>query len=74
MFQAARRAADGARDAATLAAEVRAAVEGAGLRVDYVELVHPATLVPVAEAVPGTRLLVAAFLGRTRLIDNLALP
>jgi pantoate--beta-alanine ligase len=74
MFQAARRAADGARDAATLAAEVRAVVEEAGLRVDYVELVHPATLVPVAEAVPGTRLLVAAFLGRTRLIDNLALP
>jgi pantoate--beta-alanine ligase len=74
MREACRRAGAGVRDAATLAAEVRAAVEGAGLRVDYVELVHPATLRPVAEAVPGTRLLVAAFLGKTRLIDNLALP
>jgi pantoate--beta-alanine ligase len=74
MAQAARRAAGGTRHASTLAAEVRAVVEGAGLRVDYVELVHPATLSPVAEAVAGTRLLVAAFLGRTRLIDNLALP
>ncbi len=44
------------------------------MRVDYVELVEPATLRPVERAVPGTRALVAAFLGRTRLIDNVALP
>jgi pantoate--beta-alanine ligase len=74
LFQARGRAAEGTRDAASLAGEVRAALEQAGLRVDYVELVHPEALVPVTVAVPGTRLLVAAFLGKTRLIDNLALP
>ena len=53
---------------------VKAAVEAAGMKVDYVELVHPETLRAVDRAVPGTRALVAAFLGRTRLIDNVALP
>jgi pantoate--beta-alanine ligase len=39
---------------------------------DYAVLVHAATLEPLAELVPGTpwRLLIAARLGRTRLIDN----
>jgi pantoate--beta-alanine ligase len=72
--EARRRAAAGERDAAALAARVRAALEAEGMRVDYVELVHPESLRPVEHAVPGTRALVAAFLGRTRLIDNLALP
>jgi pantoate--beta-alanine ligase len=42
--------------------------------VDYVEVVHPETLEPVGRADPGSVMLVAAFLGRTRLIDNLRLP
>ena len=41
---------------------------------DYVELVHPGTLAPVARAEPGTVMLVAAFVGTTRLIDNVRLP
>jgi pantoate--beta-alanine ligase len=53
---------------------VKAAVEAVGMKVDYVELVHPETLRAVDRAAPGTRALVAAFLGRTRLIDNVALP
>jgi pantoate--beta-alanine ligase len=69
-----RRAGAGERHAATLAAGVRAALEAAGMRVDYAELVHPESLRPVERAVPGTRALAAAFLGRTRLIDNVALP
>jgi len=69
-----RRAGQGERDPAALAGGVRTAVEAAGMRVDYVDLVHPETLRPVERAVPGTRALLAAFLGRTRLIDNVALP
>jgi pantoate--beta-alanine ligase len=68
------RAGQGERDPAALAGGVKAAVEAAGMKVDYVELVHPETLRAVDRAVPGTRALVAAFLGRTRLIDNVALP
>ncbi len=72
--EARRRAGEGERNAAALARGMKDAVEAAGMRVDYVELVHPERLRPVEHAVPGTRALVAAFLGRTRLIDNLALP
>jgi pantoate--beta-alanine ligase len=72
--EARRRAGQGERDPAALAGGVKAAVEAAGMKVDYVELVHPETLRAVDRAVPGTRALVAAFLGRTRLIDNVALP
>jgi pantoate--beta-alanine ligase len=68
------RASGGERDPARLAAGIGAELEAAGFRQDYVELVHPETLRPVETAVPGTRVLVAAFLGRTRLIDNVALP
>jgi len=68
------RAAKGERDPARLASGIREAVEGAGLRVDYVEVAHPETLRSVDVAAPGSRVLVAAFLGRTRLIDNVALP
>jgi pantoate--beta-alanine ligase len=43
------------------------------VRVDYVELVNPETLEPVAQATSGTLVAVAAFVGSTRLIDNLVL-
>ncbi len=72
--EARRLAAGGERDPAALARGIRATVEAAGMRIDYVELVDPLALRPVGSAVPGTRALVAAFLGRTRLIDNVALP
>ncbi len=44
------------------------------MRVDYVEIVHPTTLEPVGRAEAGSVVLVAAFVGATRLIDNLRLP
>ena len=48
------------------------ALISAGFRVDYLELRNAATLAPVADpAGEPLRLLVAAWLGRTRLIDNL---
>jgi pantoate--beta-alanine ligase len=41
-----------------------------GLRLDYLTAVDGDTLLPVAEAVPGTLIAVAALVGSTRLIDN----
>lgn len=42
----------------------------AGLRVDYAAAVDPDDLQPRKTVTPGTLLLVAAFAGKTRLIDN----
>src|SRR5262249_31018102 len=51
----------------------RAAIERAGFVVDYLEARHTETLLPVASPKDGPiRLLVAAKIGRTRLIDNIA--
>jgi pantoate--beta-alanine ligase len=74
LLEARDRAAAGERDAAALVATARERLVAAGARVDYVELVDPETLAPVTAAQPGSRMLVAAYLGGTRLIDNLALP
>jgi pantoate--beta-alanine ligase len=41
------------------------------VRVDYVAAVEWATLEPVKEVRPGTLIAVAAYVGTTRLIDNL---
>ena len=74
LVEAQRRAGQGERDPQALSRGIRAGLEAAGVRVDYVEIADPTRLRPVERAVPGTRALVAAFLGRTRLIDNVALP
>jgi pantoate--beta-alanine ligase len=42
-------------------------------RIDYLEIVNAETLQPVTEARPDSRIVVAAFFGQTRLIDNLSL-
>ena len=42
-------------------------------RLDYLELVNADTLDPVAQAMPRTMVAVAAYVGNTRLIDNLLL-
>jgi pantoate--beta-alanine ligase len=41
------------------------------VRVDYAEIVDPATLLPVADTSQGALIAVAAWVGSTRLIDNL---
>jgi pantoate--beta-alanine ligase len=57
--------------AATLG-EAEAQIENAGFAVDYFEARHAETLAPIQSVKDGpVRLLVAAKLGRTRLIDNL---
>jgi pantoate--beta-alanine ligase len=57
--------------AATLA-ESETQIESAGFAVDYLEARHAETLAPITSIANGpTRLLVAARLGRTRLIDNI---
>ena len=45
-------------------------LEAAGLKVDYVECVDAVTLAPRRRIEAGTCVLVAAYAGRTRLIDN----
>jgi pantoate--beta-alanine ligase len=74
LFAARDEVARGDRAAPALRARARQAIEAAGARVDYVEIVHPATLAPVERADPGSVMLVAAFVGTTRLIDNVRLP
>jgi pantoate--beta-alanine ligase len=74
LFAARDAALRGVRDAEALRRAARAALDAAGLRVDYVEVVDPVTLAPVARAEPGSVMLAAAFIGRTRLIDNVSLP
>jgi pantoate--beta-alanine ligase len=64
----------GERDSEVLRARARERVAAAVARVDYVEIVHPDTLAPVRRAEPGSVMLVAAFVGATRLIDNVRLP
>jgi pantoate--beta-alanine ligase len=66
----AREIAGGAALADTLA-QGRAALAQAGFALDYLEARHADTLLPIASVREGPiRLLVAARLGRTRLIDN----
>jgi pantoate--beta-alanine ligase len=53
-------------------AEGRAAIERAGFALDYLEARHAETLKPITSSEAGQiRLLVAARIGKTRLIDNL---
>ncbi|MGH9536026.1 MAG: pantoate--beta-alanine ligase [Terriglobales bacterium] len=62
----------GERDAPRLLAAGQAAVAATpGLRLDYLVAVDADTLLPVAQAGAGTLFAIAAFVGATRLIDNL---
>ncbi|HEX6370978.1 MAG TPA: pantoate--beta-alanine ligase [Longimicrobium sp.] len=64
----------GERDAEALRASLWSAMSVPGVEPGYAEVVDPLTLEPVAQATPGAVLLVAARVGRTRLIDNAVLP
>jgi pantoate--beta-alanine ligase len=63
----------GERDAATLIERIRSFLREAQIREDYVAVVDAQTLTPLLKLQPGVpaRALIAAFVGTTRLIDNL---
>lgn len=64
----------GERRARVVVEKVRSVLaRGPEVRVDYVELVHPGTLESVEHATGDLLLAVAAWVGETRLIDNLLL-
>ncbi|MGN6154784.1 MAG: pantoate--beta-alanine ligase [Sphingomicrobium sp.] len=71
-----RRAADAIRSGTPVDEAIEQATRAlsdAGFSIDYVALVDEATLEPVNEAMEGARLIAAATIAGTRLIDNLAL-
>jgi len=67
------RFAAGERDVVTLESLAAEVLVRHGLRADYAELRDPIELQRPAQADQSTRLLLAAFAGKTRLIDNGAL-
>lgn len=63
---------EGERNAARLAGRMNEIIAGEPLaRLDYAEIVEAETLEPVVEVRGDTLLLLAVYIGRTRLIDNL---
>ena len=60
----------GALPADALRGQMREVLEQHGLRVDYAEIVDAETLQPVKDVAKGHVALVAAYCGKTRLIDN----
>jgi pantoate--beta-alanine ligase len=73
LFAARARHAAGERDAAALLAEAHRALDGAVERIDYVDLRDAEDLRPLAVVDRPAVLAVAAFVGRTRLIDNVVI-
>jgi pantoate--beta-alanine ligase len=75
LSQAGRLFRDGVREASRLQTEVQNLLEKESLiRIDYVAIVHPHTLQPVATLTPeGAVICLAVWIGHTRLIDNIRL-
>jgi len=73
LFEAKRLVAAGEPDAAVIRSMVSEQLEAAGLKVDYVEIVDTETLVPLRSIESTGQLVVAAFAGAVRLIDNIRL-
>lgn len=73
LFAARQRARTGVRDAAILVGEARAELARSGLAIDYVEVVDETTMRAAASVDRGTAMTAAVRLGKTRLIDNVAL-
>jgi len=72
LFATQSRIADGETDASMLREAILAELDAApGIRIDYVEIVDPATLQPVSTVTSGALIAAAIWTGSTRLIDNL---
>ena len=65
--------ASGERNVARLAEEAKKTISRAGGRVQYLEIVSQKTLLPLKSVSEPAVVLVAAFFGKTRLIDNIEL-
>jgi pantoate--beta-alanine ligase len=75
LLKASKLAAGGETSAARIVSLVRGVIGEAPLaRIDYVEIVDARSLEPAEMVVPGSRLCLAVFFGKTRLIDNIGLP
>lgn len=62
---------NGEKDAAKIISKVISTIEANGImRIDYVNVVDPETLADVGEVAKPALLAIAAFAGKTRLIDN----
>ncbi|GAQ87614.1 pantoate-beta-alanine ligase [Klebsormidium nitens] len=70
LFAAAERVSAGETSAASLTTDVRIAIESAGGKVDYVELVNGSSLLAEESVSSSSVLVVAARFGSVRLIDN----
>ena len=73
LFEAKETVADGERTSAAIISSCLNDLEQAGAEVDYVEIVDPATLERVDNINGVARMAIAAYIGGTRLIDNIAL-
>jgi pantoate--beta-alanine ligase len=72
--EAVRRIRSGTEIAAALADGLAELKRSGFVRIDYLEAVDAESLVPLQRADRAGRILVAAWLGETRLVDNIALP
>ncbi len=69
-----RRVASGERSRAALLQPAQARIAGTpGVRLDYLDIVNPETLAPLDTVAGNALIAVAAYVGTTRLIDNLML-
>jgi pantoate--beta-alanine ligase len=67
-------AARGEDRAAVLLESMRTTFQAeSAIRIDYIAAVDPDTLLPIENVGPGALLAVAAYVGNTRLIDNILL-
>ncbi len=73
LFEARDRVAAGERNVEQLEQDTLRDLQAAGLAVDYVEVVDPATMSRPPEIESGSALCAAVRVGKTRLIDNVAL-
>ncbi|MEK6793714.1 MAG: pantoate--beta-alanine ligase [Spirochaetota bacterium] len=65
---------EGVRDPARLKDSMKTVLaEGKSLKLDYIEFVDPVTLAPHTRADNRTRMIMAVYCGKTRLIDNMRL-
>ncbi len=60
----------GIREAATLKTAMAEGINKAGGRIDYISIVNQFTLLDCEELDPESRIILAVYLGKTRLIDN----